>query len=31
MRENLKLGAEDHPALRRLEDYIEELQRRFPN
>ncbi|MGO9742107.1 MAG: hypothetical protein ACLPN5_11455 [Roseiarcus sp.] len=31
MRDNLRLGAEDHPALRRLEDYIEELDRRFAN
>jgi hypothetical protein len=31
MLQNLKLGAEDHPALRHLEDYVHELQRRFPN
>ena len=31
MRNNLRLGAEDHPALRRLEDYLEELGRRFAN
>jgi hypothetical protein len=28
MRQNLMLGAEDHPALRILEDYIKLLERR---
>lgn len=31
MLQNLRHGAEDHPALQRLEDYLDELQRRFPN
>jgi hypothetical protein len=31
MRDNLKIGAEDHEALRKLEDYLDELNRRFPN
>ena len=28
MRQNLMLGAGDHPALRTLDDYIKELERR---
>ena len=31
MRDNLKIGAEDHEALRKLENYLDELSRRFPN
>jgi hypothetical protein len=31
MRDNLKIGAGDHEALRRLEDYLNELGRRFAN
>lgn len=31
MRQNLRLGAEDHPSLERLEDYIKKLERRFAN
>jgi hypothetical protein len=31
MRQNLMLGAEDHPALRILEDYIKQLKRRRLN
>jgi hypothetical protein len=29
MRDNLTIGAEDHPALGRLDEYIGELIRRF--
>jgi hypothetical protein len=29
LRDNLTLGAEDHPALGRLDNYIGELMRRF--
>jgi hypothetical protein len=31
MRDNLRIGAEDHAALRKLEDYLNELGRRFAN
>jgi len=29
MRDNLTIGAEDHPALGRLDDYLGDLERRF--
>jgi hypothetical protein len=29
MRDNLMIGAADHPAIGRLDDYIGELERRF--
>ena len=31
MRDNLKIGAGDHEALRKLEDYLNKLGRRFAN
>jgi hypothetical protein len=31
MRQNLRRGAEDHPALRILENYIKQLERRYMN
>jgi hypothetical protein len=31
MRDNLEIGAEGHPALRKLENYLNELDRRFAN
>jgi hypothetical protein len=31
MRDNLKIGAGDHEALRKLEKYLNELERRFAN
>ena len=31
MRDNLQFGADDHPALERLNAYLDELSRRFPN
>ena len=31
MLQNLRIGAEDHPALQLLEDYLDELQRRCTN
>jgi hypothetical protein len=29
MRDNLTIGAQDHPALDRLDDYLGDLERRF--
>ena len=31
MRDNLRMGAGDHPALRKLGDYLDELGRRYSN
>ncbi len=31
MRNNLAIGAEDHPALHKLDEYLEELRRRYSN
>ena len=31
MRNNLTVGADDHPALLRLDAYLGELERRHPN